>query len=196
MPAIVVSAVRTAVLAAVTTIVLSAGLVAAQMYPPPGPGQSVAIPPAQCASTLGCTYSERNPLTPNNGYRFQMLQTCGANCATQYWVSNVSDGKLLLAIDPIRGGGLIAIDQSNAPQDTHPSIRTILPEYGPTDAQCCPSQYKDTTYTWDPVGSALVEGSPMIIPAANFSGWESVRQSLEGQHFFPVFQGLVGVPGL
>ena len=196
MSAIVVSTLRTAVLAAVTTLVLSAGLVAAQIYLPPAPFQSVAIPPAQCPSTLGCTYSERNPLTANNGYRFQMLQTCGANCATQYWVSNAADGKVLLTIEPIRGGGLIAIDQSNAPHDTHPPIRTIVPDYQPADAMCCPSQYQDTTYTWDPAASTLVAGSPTIIPAAAFSGWESVRQSLEGEHFFPVFQGLVGVPGL
>ena len=111
MSTITVSAVRTAVLAAATTLALSAGLVAAQIYLPSAPFQSVSVPPTQCPSTLGCTYSERNPLTPNNGYRFQMLQTCGANCATQYWVSNVSDGKVLLTIEPIRGGGLIAIDQ-------------------------------------------------------------------------------------
>lgn len=195
MPALALSAVCTALLAGTTTLALSAGLVAAQIYPLPAPFQSVPTPPAQCPSALGCTYSERNPLTPTDGYRFQMLQTCGANCTTQYWVSNAADGKTLLTIAPIRGGGLIAIDQSNAPQDTHPPIRTIVPDYQPTDAMCCPSQYQDTTYTWDPAGSALV-GSPTIIPAANFRGWESERQSLEGERIFPVFQGLVGVPGL
>ncbi len=92
MPAIALSAVRTALLAGTTTLALSAGLVAAQIYLAPAPFQSVPIPPAQCPSTLGCTYSERNPLSPNSGYRFQMLQTCGANCATQYWVSNGSGG--------------------------------------------------------------------------------------------------------
>ena len=195
MSAIALSAVRTALLVGMTTLALSAGLVAAQIYSPSAPFQSVPPPPAQCPSTLGFTYAERNPLTPSDGYRFQLLQTCGANCATQYWVSNAADGKVLLTIEPVRGGGLVAFDQSNAPQDTHPPLRTIVPDYQPTDAQCCPSQYQDTTYTWDPAGRALV-GSPTVIPAADFPGWESVRQSLEGERFVPVFQGLVGVPGL
>src|SRR4051794_25202441 len=74
---------------------------------PAGPGQPVAMPDPQCASTVACRYAERNLLP--DGYRLQSLQVCGANCTTQYWVSARTDGQQLLEIDPVRGGGVLAV---------------------------------------------------------------------------------------
>src|ERR1051325_3140023 len=85
-----------------------------------GPGQSVAQPPAQCPHTIACTYTEQN-LIPN-AYRLQSLEVCGANCTTQYWVSAMADGSPLLAIDPVRGGAIVAVARGT---DSHPQVRTV-----------------------------------------------------------------------
>jgi hypothetical protein len=188
MPVYLTHVFRTAVLAAATVCVLSVGPVVAQVGDPSGPGQAVPMPPVQCPQVLGCTYGERN--YPPDGYRVQVLQVCGANCTNQYWVSSMSDGQLLLAIEPVRGGGIVAICQGADPQDMHPPIRTVLPNYAEQDPACCPSEYVDTTYTWDPASATLVAGDPTVVPAAEFGGWDSVRAGLESEGFFEVFRGL------
>jgi hypothetical protein len=179
---------RTAILAAVAVSLLSAGLAAAQLGDPAGPGQAVPAPPAQCPRTFACQYAERNYLP--DGYRFQALRVCGANCTTQYWASSIPDGQSLLAIDPVRGGGIVAVGQAASPQDPHPPVRTFLPAYAPEDAACCPSQYEDITYAWDPASNALVAGSPTVVPATEFEGWDATRARLESEGFFEVFRGL------
>jgi hypothetical protein len=137
-----------------------------------------------CPGTLSCTYSERNFLPM--GYRLQRLDVCGANCTSQYWVSSIADGAQLLEIDPVRGGGLIAVGQST-PQDPHAAVRTVLPDPQAGDPACCPSQYADTTDTWDAGSATLLAGSPAVIPAADFGGWESVRSALESENYVVVF---------
>jgi hypothetical protein len=176
-------------LVAALTAMLATGaapaLVHAQLGEPTGPGQAVPPPPAQCPQTIACTYSEHNSLP--GGYRFQMLQVCGANCTTQYWVSDIADGQLLLAIEPVRGGGIIAIGPATGPEDAHPPLRVVLPDYLPSDALCCPSQFRDTSYRWDAARRTLVVSASRVIPAGEFGGWEAMRQELQGEQFFDVF---------
>ena len=188
MPATALSALRTAVLVAAAVLALSAGPVFAQLGDPSGPGQPVPLPAAQCPRTVGCQYAERNYLP--DGYRFQMLQICGANCTSQYWVTNIPDGQALLTIEPVRGGGIVAVGPGSGPDDMHPPVRTVLPDYAPSDPACCPSQYRDTTYTWDAASGALVAGDPTVVPAPEFAGWDNVRANLESEQFFEVFRGL------
>jgi hypothetical protein len=172
-------------LVAATTAALAAGPARAQLGDPRGPGESAPPPPAMCAQTISCTYSERNYLP--SGYRFQSLQVCGANCTTQYWVRNMPDDQVLLSTDPVRGGGLVTVQRATDPNDTHPGIRIILPHYTPSDAACCPSGYQDITYTWDPATATLVASSATIIPTADFGGWETELHRLESAQFFKVF---------
>jgi hypothetical protein len=105
---------------------------------------------------------------------------CGANCTTQYWVSNSSDGHLLLEVDPIRGGAVMAVAPANG-QDTYPPVRVVLPNFAPSDPLCCPSAFADTTYTYDPGSNALVGAQPAITDAADFPGWDAVRQELKAE---------------
>jgi hypothetical protein len=188
MPASPAYASRIAMLAAAAATVLSVSPAVAQASDPPGPGQDVPPPPAQCPQVLACTYTERNYLP--NSYRFQMLRVCGANCTSQYWVSSIPEGQLLVAIEPVRGGGIVAIGRAADPQEAHPPIRTVLPDFAPKDPACCPSQYADTTYVWDPASATLAAGDPTLVPAGEFDGWESVRARLESEGFFEVFRGL------
>ena len=101
--------------------------VSAQIADVAGPGQSAPRPGPQCPQTLGCTYEER--MLPPAGYRFQALTVCGANCTTQYWVSAMADGKPLLEVPPVRGGGMIAVARSEdggsppAGPDHHAGLR-------------------------------------------------------------------------
>jgi hypothetical protein len=176
---------RIAALVVATAAALTTGLARAQLGDPGGPGESAPAPPAMCARTISCTYSEHNYLP--SGYRFQSLQVCGANCTTQYWVRNMPDDALLLSTDPVRGGGLVTVQRATDPNDTHPAIRIILPHYAPSDAACCPSGFQDTTYTWDPATATLVEGSPTIVPTADFGGWDAELQRLQSDQFFKVF---------
>ena len=176
---------RLAALAAAAATILSAGLVGAQLGDPRGPGEAVPQPPAMCAQTISCTYDERTFLP--HGYRFQSLTVCGANCTTQYWVSDSTDNKLLLTVEPVRGGGVVAVGRVDSPTGAHPPVRVIIPHYAPTDAACCPSGYQDTTYTWDAARQTLVAGTPTITPSAEFPGWDNLRRSLEGQQFFEVW---------
>ena len=180
---------RTAALAAIATSALSAGLAAAQLGDPRGPGEGVAQPPAMCSQTISCTYAERKFPGGQSGYRFQSLNLCGANCTTQYWVSDVETGKPLLSVDPVRGGGYVAVGRATSQEDTHPAIRVIVPDYAPTDAACCPSGYRDTTYTWSATTSALVAGAPTVVPSAQFPGWQALREQWQSQEFFPAFPG-------
>ena len=180
---------RAAAVAAAIATVLSGGLAAAQLGDPGGPGQAVSQPAALCARTVSCTYSERNSLGPEGGYRFQSLLVCGANCATQYWVSDMATGKLLLGIDPVRGGGLVASGRQSSPQDTHPPVRVLVPDYQPSDAACCPSGYKETTYTYDAASNSLTASASNVVPSQQFPGWQELRQQWEQQGFFPVFPG-------
>ncbi|HZS01739.1 MAG TPA: hypothetical protein VFE37_23680 [Chloroflexota bacterium] len=181
------SRLRRATLAAVAGLLLSAELATAQLGDPSGPGQSVPAPPPQCPQTVACTYSEHNSLGPNGGYRFQMLNVCGANCSTQYWVSDAASGKMLLALDPVRGGGIVAVGRSTSETDTHPPVRVVVPDYGPNDPACCPSNYRDTTYTWDAGTSSLVAGTPRLVPTEGGPGWEGLREQLRADGFFDVF---------
>ncbi|HEY7067502.1 MAG TPA: hypothetical protein VII06_38960 [Chloroflexota bacterium] len=178
---------RIAALAAAAATLLSAGLAAAQLGDPSGPGESVPQPPAQCARTISCQYAERNALGPNGGYRFQELILCGANCTTQYWVSNMPEDKLLLATDPVRSGGIVTVGRST-PDDVHPPIRVVLPDYGPNDAACCPSNWRDTTYTWDPATSTLVAGTPNLVPTQGGPSIEDLRNEIRDAGFFDVFR--------
>jgi hypothetical protein len=178
---------RRAAIGATAVTLLSAGLAGAQLGDPSGPGQAVPAPPPQCAQTSACTYSERNSLGPNGGYRFQMLNVCGANCSTQYWVSDVASGKLLLTIDPVRGGGIVAVGRAGNDQDAHPPVRVVVPDYGPNDPACCPSGYRDTTYTWDAAAGMLAAGTPRVVPAQGGPGWEGLQDQLRADGFFDVF---------
>ncbi len=186
-PAITPRAWRVAAVAAVAASLLTAGLAAAQLGDPRGPGQAVAQPPAMCPQTITCVYSERNGLGPNGGYRFQALDVCGANCTTQYWVSDMTTGKLLLGLDPVRGGALIATGRQTSDQDTHPPVRVLVPDYAPSDAACCPSGYKETTYTYDAASNSLTASASTTIPSDQFPGWQELRQQWQQQQFFPVF---------
>ncbi len=71
-----------------------------------------------------------------------------------------------------------------------PPLRVIVPDYLPSDALCCPSQFKDTTYTWDAARNTLVMSTSRVIPAAEFGGWEALRQELQREQFFDVFPDL------
>jgi hypothetical protein len=161
-------------------------LPAAQIADVTGPGQAVPVPAPQCPSTAACQYAERNFLP--NGYRVQALQVCGANCTTQYWVSTM-DGTLLLALDPVRGGGILAVGRATV-DDPHPAVRTVMPVYQEGDPACCPSLLADTTYRWDTSTSTLQAGEPSMIPAENFVGWDAFRDFLTTDGYFDVFRGL------
>ncbi len=176
---------RRLAVALVAATVLGVPAVVAWAAQPTGPGQPVEQPAAECPGTISCTYGERNFLP--NGYRVQKLEVCGANCTSQYWVSLMADGTALVTTDPVRGGGVVAVGQPANPQDAHPSVRLVLPDYQQGDAACCPSQYADTTYTWDAAAGTLVAGDPTIIPAADFAGWDALRANLQSDHFVTVF---------
>jgi len=173
-----------ALCAAIAMYALSAGTLSAQVEVPGGPGQAAPQPQALCPATVSCTFAERNFLP--NGYRVQRLDVCGANCTSQYWISNSSDGAVLLEVDPIRGGGIIAVGRTTASM-THPDVRTILPDPQPGDPACCQSQYSDTTYTWDAGSGTLVAGTQETVPAADFGGWESVSSALQSEQYIVVF---------
>jgi hypothetical protein len=151
-----------------------------------GPGQPVEMPPPQCPSTVACTYSERNYLP--DGYRFQALRVCGANCSVQYWVSSIPDGQQLLVTDPVRGGGIIAVGPGESEDDPHPPVRTVLPNYTPADPACCPSGLADTIYTWDPANGTLGVGATSIIPTEGSGGWEAIQSRLKDEGFSGVFE--------
>jgi len=144
-----------------------------------GPGQAVPQPAPQCPQTVGCQYAERTFLP--NGYRFQSLEVCGANCTTQYWVSTSTDDRQLIALDPVRGGGVLAVQRGGPASTAQPPVRVVVPNYAATDAACCPSSYADTTYTWGDASGTLVAGQPVLTPAADFPGWDAVRQELEAE---------------
>ena len=152
-----------------------------------GPGQAVSMPPPQCPRTVACRYAERNLLP--SGYRVQSLEVCGANCTTQYWISAMADGAQLLEIDPLRGGGMLAIARTDAGASgaDHPQARAVLPSYAAGDPACCPSGFADTTYTWDPSSDTLIAAEPVVTPAAEFPGWAAVRQELLNEGWVPVF---------
>ena len=113
---------------------------------------------------------------------------CGANCTTQYWVSSIADGRLLVEVPPVRGGGLIAVSRANE-ADGPPAVRTFLPSYGSADPACCPSAYLDTTYSWDASKNALVPGEPITLPADDESAWEEAHDRLLKEGFVEVFGG-------
>ncbi len=158
-----------------------------QLGDPRGPGQAVARPSSQCPETVACRYSERTFLP--SGYRFQSLEVCGANCTTQYWVTLSTGDRTLLAIPPVRGGGLVLVSRATLP-DQLQSVRTVLPDYAPKDPACCPSGFRDTVYGWDPGEGALVAQAENVIPAPLFGGWDAERAALQAEGFFEVFTGL------
>lgn len=160
----------------------------AQIGNVPGPGQPVAQPASQCPQTTSCTYDERT-IAPA-GYRFQSLTICGANCTTQYWISAVADGKLLVEVKPIRGGGMVAVERGND-DSGHPAVRTIVPNFAGSDAACCPSSYVDTTYTWDAAKGAMVAGQPTTTPVTpdDEIDWIDAHDMLMQDGFVEVFGG-------
>ena len=158
------------------SIPLTASAQSTALGDPAGPGQSVARPAAECPRTIACQYAERTFLP--DGYRFQSLQVCGANCTTQYWVSTSTDDQQILTLDPVRGGAVIALQPSTS-ANAHPEVRVVLPSYGSADPACCPSSYADTTYAWDDASGTLSPGSAVLTPAAEFPGWDQVRQELQ-----------------
>jgi hypothetical protein len=162
--------------------------VRAQIGDVPGPGHQVPRPPSLCPQTASCTYDERT-LEPA-GYRFQSLTVCGDTCTTQYWISSVADGKLLMEIAPVRGGGMVAVARENDPNG-RPAVRTILPSYGGSDPACCPSRYVDTTYTWDAASGALVPGAPVSTPLTREEeiDWVDAHDMLLQEGFVEVFGG-------
>jgi hypothetical protein len=164
--------------------VVSASALFAQIEVPGGPGQVAPQPQALCPGTVSCTFAERNFLP--DGYRVQRLDVCGANCTSQYWISNRSDGAMLLEVDPVRGGGIVAVGRASS-SVPHPAVRTILPDPQPGEPACCHSQYSDTTYAWDNATGTLVVDTQATIPAADFGGWESVSSALQAEQFIVVF---------
>ena len=160
----------------------------AQIGDVPGPGQPVARPASQCPQTTSCTYDERT-IAPA-GYRFQSLTICGADCTTQYWISAVADGKLLVEVNPTRGGGMIAVEREND-ADGHPAIRTIVPDFSASARACCPSSYVDTTYTWDAAKGSMVPGQPVSTPvtAEDEIDWIDAHDMLMQDGFVEVFGG-------
>jgi len=179
--------VRAAILGAAAASLLSVGVAAAQLGNPDGPGQAVAAPSAQCPRTIACTYAEHNTLGPDESYRFQMLSVCGANCTTQYWISAIADGKALVEIPPVRGGGMIAVARGG--DGGPPAIRTVLPGYGPNDPACCPSSYVEMTYTWDAGQGTLVASEPIGTPTGDGDGWAAAHEKLVQEGFFEVMGG-------
>jgi hypothetical protein len=177
-----------ALIVTLAAIVMLAGAVpaSAQIADVAGPGQPAPRPGPQCPQTVGCSYEER--ALPPDGYRFQSLTVCGANCTTQYWVSAIADGKPLIEVAPVRGGGLIAVAQA-ADGGGPPAVRTVLPGYGPNDPACCPTSYVDTTYTWDAAQGALVAGEPVSTPAGDGDGLSAAQDRLTQDGFFAVFGG-------
>ena len=142
-----------------------------------GPGQAVAQPASQCPQTVGCQYAEENT---QSGYRLQSVQVCGANCASQYWVTAISSGQQLIEIDPVRGGAVLAI--SNSGNSTgYPQVRVVMALYGPTDPACCPSGFSDTTYTWNPASGTLTPAQPVVTPANQFPGYDATRHELTAE---------------
>jgi hypothetical protein len=83
----------------------------------------------------------------------------------------------------------VAVGRAASQEDTHPAVRVIVPDYAPTDAACCASGYRDTTYTWNAAANTLVAGAPVVIPAAQFPGWSDLREQWQHQDFFPGFPG-------
>jgi hypothetical protein len=160
----------------------------AQIANVPGPGEPVPQPAAQCPQTVSCTYDERT-LTPA-GYRFQSLTVCGANCTTQYWISSVADGKALIEVKPVRGGGMIAVARENDGAG-RPAVRTVLPNYGASDPACCPSSWVDTTYNWDAAKGVLVPEEPVTTPiqADDEIDWVDAHDMLMQDGFIEVFGG-------
>ena len=61
----------------------------------------------------------------------------------------------------------------------------ITPSYADDDPACCPSAYADTTYTWDDATGTLAAGEPVLTPAADFPGWDTVRQTLLDEGWAP-----------
>lgn len=153
-----------------------------------GPGQQVPRPASLCPQTTSCTYDERT-LQPA-GYRFQSLTVCGDDCTTQYWISSVADGKALLELKPMRGGGTIAVARESA-AGSPPSIRTIVPTFGAADRPCCPTSYVDTTYTWDAAQGTLVAGTPVTTPVTpdDEIDWVDAHDMLLTDGFIEVFGG-------
>jgi len=168
------------------TLLLPTAPASAQIADVAGPGQPAPRPGPQCPQTIGCTYEERS--LPPDGSRFQALTVCGANCTTQYWVSAIADGRPLIEVAPVRGGGLIAVARATDGGGP-PSVRTVLPGYGPTDPACCPTSYVDTTYVWDPAQGSLVAGEPVATPAGDSDGLAAAQDRLTQEGFFEVFGG-------
>ena len=186
MPATPLTSPCRALLLAAAVLLLTVGPIFAQERGLLGSSQGEPPPTAQCPADLICTYAEHQLLYA--GYRFQALLLCGANCSAQYWVASIPDGRVLIATGAVRGGGIVAIRSAPGMADPHPPVRIVLPDYAPEDPGCCPSRFKDTTYTWDTSTASLVESSVRFLPASEMTDWDAFRASLEAEQFFDVFR--------
>jgi hypothetical protein len=162
--------------------------VSAQLGEVSGPGQPVPRPSALCPRTMSCTYDERT-IEPT-GYRFQSLAVCDDACTTQYWISSIADGKLLVEVAPTRGGSVLAVAREKDATGRQ-AIRTIVPRFGASDRACCPSSYVDTTYSWDAAKGTLVPGQPTATPLAADEeiDWVDAHDMLMQEGFVEVFGG-------
>jgi hypothetical protein len=167
---------RRSLLPALILALIAVQPASAQIADVPGPGQPVPQPASQCPQAVSCQYAEFSVLPTD--YRFQSLQVCGANCTSQYWIASTSDGHSLLALDPVRGGAVVAVQRAS---EDHPSVRVVQAMYAPTDPGCCPSAFSDTTYTWDAANGTLVAADPVVTPADQFAGYDATRDELQAE---------------
>ena len=152
---------------------------------PAGPAMAVPRPAVQCPQTAACTYQERSDASTN--YLFQALEVCGADCSTQFWVSDLASDQDLLDVPPIAGGGIVAVSRARLASTDRAQVRTVLPQFSPSDPTCCPSSYIDVTYGWDASGQTLVPAATVTIASANFNSWVAQRSRLQADGFVDVF---------
>lgn len=155
----------------------AAAIVLAQPRPEP--------PPAlQCPTGEPlCTYVERR--LGLDGYAYQqMMRSGGADWSTQFWIRD-AQGRVLLAIPPLRGSAYLAVQRADAGRgDPTPAVRTFSYHYAPGDPAVAPSGLASTTYRYDAAGDTLVADEPVIQPLATP---EALRQMLTNEGWTLVF---------
>jgi hypothetical protein len=144
---------------------VSAAPAAYQVEPAPAPVCTIEF--------TACTYGESMPFAIDFNaprYRIQGRLACGANCTSTYWITNAATGALLLNASDT---GVVLATREN-------QIRLIVPSDVGRQARCCPTQFVDTTYTWDPSRGVLAESARSTITVDDY---DRVVQGLEGQGF-------------